>query len=178
MEMSSFSAAVFPLLLGRAICRWTCMLILDCSTVARSGLLLQPPLSLKMLNACSSGSWHTVRPQTALAPLWSRNFINPIKLSTVTWIPETGWSLNIIFLCFLSAKLLYGFLCFVLFVTVIVAKLKLKSANLKIKWPPALYDFDKSRPLGRALHFKNNEPGLIKNCLLNRAEKRRLWTGF
>jgi len=35
---------------------------------------------------------------------------------------------------FLSAKLLYGFLWFFfLFVTVIVAKLKLKSANLKIK---------------------------------------------
>ena len=67
---------------------------------------------------------------------------------------------------------------FFLFVTVIVAKLKLKSANLKMKWSPALYYFDKSRPLGRALYFKNNEPGLIKNCLLNRAEKRRLWTGF
>jgi len=67
---------------------------------------------------------------------------------------------------------------FILFETVIVAKLKLKSANLKVKWPLALYDFDKSRPLSRALHFKNNEPGLIKNCLLNRAEKRRFWTGF
>jgi len=61
---------------------------------------------------------------------------------------------------------------------VIVAKLKLKNANLKVKWPFALYDFDKTRSLGKAIHSNNNEPGLIKKCLFNFAVMRGLWTGF
>ena len=107
-------------------------------------------------------------------------FLTPIKVNSayrffVSCDPVSSYRFAH---CFALAKLISSSPMFFKFVTVIVAKLKLKSANLKVKWPTALYDFDKSRPLGRALHFKNNEPGLIKNCLLNRAEKRRLWTGF
>jgi len=53
------------------------------------------------------------------------------------------------------------------FVTVIVAKFKLKNANLKVKWPSALYDFDKTRSLSKAIHSNNNEPQMISDIYLS-----------
>ena len=46
------------------------------------------------------------------------------------------------------------------------------------KVTPALYDFDKSRPLSRALNFKNNEPGLIKKLSVESCGKVAVLNGF
>jgi len=49
--------------------------------------------------------------------------------------------------------------------------------QFKVKWPPALYDFDKSRPSGRALHLRTTNPVWSKTvCWIVR--KRRFRTGF